>query len=426
MSNGKKYRIGTIIKYLNIINHSVMKLKITCILFLFGLPMLSVAQPKSVNGAPPRKLTEAEEIMQKAKTGKPFDVRKNCLRGDNLYSYRGQELYVPSHPYYVNQRYEQFREPSVTGENPDYYNTQYYCNHNDGYYGTEAKYVVSRTFVVDRIAQCSDDADEFIFEMHDKETRERVSYEYSVTTDWHRNPNYNVAHTAFPFIVMSHYNYLKRKYIGKKMVVACQSFYELSDYSHHIYLRNTQSGLTDASFTDDYSIFIVKDIIWEESEGMLCFVIEDNNGHSYLTPIEATFNEPEYSLGIAKKFLVPDWETCVRKYGIKEMTHIMRGDIHLGMDSALVRLSAGEPRSIKFATKSDGLEWRYVTKDVMVVFDDKGKVKDIVEGVPSQEGEEAIAMLVVGAGALSFGAMLYRIVSFPFRLIGRLFAFLGL
>lgn len=62
----------------------------------------------------------------------------------------------------------------------------------------------------------------------------------------------------------------------------------------------------------------------------------------------------------------------------------------------------------------------------MVVFDEKGKVKDIVEGVPSQEGDEAVAKLVIGIGALSFGAWLYRIVSFPFRLIGRLFAFLGL
>ena len=397
------------------------------VLFAIGLSQIAFAQPKSVNGAPPRQLIHAEEVMLKAKTGNPFDVRRNCIRGNNLFSYKGQELYVPAHPYFKTQRYQQFKDPCVTGANPDYYGTLFYhWDMNEGYSGTDPKYVVGRTFVVDRISQSTDDADEFIFEMHDKSTRERVSYEYSTASDWHRHPNYNVFNPVFPFLVMSHYNYLKRKYIGKKIVAACQSFYEPSEYSHHIYLRNTQSGLKDASFLDDYSTFIVKDIIWEESKGMLCFVIEDTKGNSYLSPIEATYNEPEYSLGIAKKFLVPDWETCLRKFGQEEMTYVMRGNIHIGMDSALVRLSAGEPRSVKYATKSDGLEWRYTTKDVMVVFDEKGKVKDIVEGVPSQEGDEAVAKIVIGIGALSFGAWLYRIVSFPFRLIGRLFAFLGL
>lgn len=392
-----------------------------------GLSLAIIAQPKSVNCAPPRQLTHAEEVMIQAKTGNPFDVRRNCIRGNNLFSYMGQELYVPDHPYFKTQRYQQFKDPCVTGANPDYYGTLFYhWDMNEGYSGTDPKYVVGRTFVVDRISQSTDDADEFIFEMHDKSSHERVSYEYSTASDWHRHPNYNVFNPVFPFLVMSHYNYLKRKYIGKKIVAACQSFYEPSEYSHHIYLRNTQSGLKDASFFDDYSTFIVKDIIWEESKGMLCFVIEDTKGNSYLSPIEATFNEPEYSLGIAKKFLVSDWETCLRKFGQEEMTYVMRGDIHIGMDSVLVRLSAGNPYKIRFAKKSDGWEWLYDQKNVMVVYDDNGKVKDIVEGVPSKEGDEAVAMLVVGAGALSFGAMAWRFISFPFRLIGRLFAFLGL
>lgn len=391
------------------------------------LSLLVSAQPKSVNGAPPRQLTHAEEVMIQAKTGNPFDVRRNCIRGNNLFSYKGQELYVPDHPYFKTQRYQQFKDPCVTGANPDYYGTLFYhWDMNEGYSGTDPKYVVGRTFVVDRISQSTDDADEFIFEMHDKSSHERVSYEYSTASDWHRHPNYNVFNPVFPFLVMSHYNYLKRKYIGKKIVAACQSFYEPSEYSHHIYLRNTQSGLKDASFLDDHSTFIVKDIIWEESKGMLCFVIEDTKGNSYLSPIEATFNEPEYTLGVGKKFLLSDWYACIAKYGQEEMNNVMRSDIHIGMDSALVRLSAGNPYINRFAKKSDGWEWLYSSKDVMVVFDDNGKVKDIVEGVPSKEGDEAVAMLVVGAGALSFGAMAWRFISFPFRLIGRLFAFLGL
>ena len=108
------------------------------------------------------------------------------------------------------------------------------------------------------------------------------------------------------------------------------------------------------------------------------------------------------------------------------MDNVMRGDIHIGMDSVLVRLSAGNPYKIRFAKKSDGWEWLYDQKNVMVVYDDNGKVKDIVEGVPEQEQTEALATAVVGIGALSFGAMAWRFISFPFRLIGRLFAFLGL
>ena len=289
--------------------------KILHLIICFVFCNIAFAQPKSVNGAPPRQLTHAEEVMLKAKTGKPFDVRRNCIRGNNLFSYKGQELYVPAHPYFKTQRYQQFKDPCVTGANPDYYGTQFYhWDMNEGYSGTDPKYVVGRTFIVDRISQSTDDADEFIFEMHDKSTHERVSYEYSTASDWHRHPNYNIFNPAFPFLVMSHYNYLKRKYIDKKMVIACHSFTEHSDYQHSVYLHDTRKGLKDASLSGDYATFLVNDIIWEESKGMLCYVVSDENGNEYLTPVEATYKELDYSLGIAKKFLVKDWDNCVRKY----------------------------------------------------------------------------------------------------------------
>lgn len=401
--------------------------------FVCGLLTISAssfAQPKTVNSAPPRGLTEAEQIMLQAKTGKPFDVRRNCIRGNNLFSYKGQELYV--FPYKQVTYYDYFKDPSVTGSNPDYYGNMYYHNNEmftssgSKYSGTEAQYVVGRTFIVDRISQSSDDTDDFIFEMHDKKTSERVSYEYSIATDWHRKPHYNPANPAFPFLVMSHYSYLKKKYIGKQLVVACQRYYEIEEYAHHVYTRKNNGEFEDATLSGIYDTFTVKDIIWEENDGMLCFVLNDKHGNQFFSPIEATYNEPDYTLGIGKKFLVPDWNACVSKYGQEEMDNVMRGDIHIGMDSVLVRLSAGNPYKIRFAKKSDGWEWLYDQKNVMVVYDDNGKVKDIVEGVPEQEQTEALATAVVGIGALSFGAMAWRFISFPFRLIGRLFAFLGL
>jgi hypothetical protein len=75
-------------------NHSIMLQKA---IFLLGLVVscrLAIAQPQTINTAPPHKLTHAEEVMLKAKTGHPFDVRRNCVRGNNLYSYKGQEFYV--------------------------------------------------------------------------------------------------------------------------------------------------------------------------------------------------------------------------------------------------------------------------------------------------------------------------------------------
>ena len=397
-------------------------------IFLLGVVVscqFAIAQPQTINTAPPRKLTHAEEVMLKAKTGKPFDVRRNCLRGNNLYSYKGQELYV--FPDRRVTRYEYFKDPIVTGKNPDYYGMLHYHHEdNDGIGSTLAKYVVGRTFVVDRIAQSTDDADDFIFEMHDKKTYERVSYEYSTAIDWYRNPKYSVFNPSFPFLVVSHYNYLRKKYIGKQLVVACHKYYESKEYAHHLYIRKDNGEFEDVDLARDYSIFNVKDIIWDENGGMLCFELSDSHDKQYFSPVEATYNEPEYTLGVGKKFLLSDWNACVAKYGQEEMNNVMRSDIHVGMDSTLVRLSAGNPYINRFAKKSDGWEWLYSSKDVMVVFDDNGKVKDIVEGVPSKEGDEAVAMLVVGAGALSFGAMAWRFISFPFRLIGRLFAFLGL
>ena len=400
---------------------------LTILDFVCGLLIISAssfAQPKTVNSAPPRGLTEAEQIMRKAKTGKPFDIRRNCLGDENFFSYRGQELYV--FPYNQSNYYMCFKEPHITGDNPDYYNIQYYHWEDQTHYGTEAKYVVGRTFVVDRIKQCSDDAHEFVFEMHDKKTQERVSYEYSTATDWHRAPKYNPADPDFPFLVMSHYNYLKKKYIGKQLVVACQKYSEKSEYEHHVYTRESNGEFKNANLSGIYSTFNVADIIMDENRGMLCFLLTDNNGNQYFTPIEATYNEPEYSLGIGKKFLVQDWKIFVSKYGQEKMTNVMRGDIYIGMDSVLVRLSAGNPNEIRFARRTDGWEWLYLYKDVMVVYDENGKVKDIVEGVPSEEAAAEAAVVLVGIGAWSFGAMAWRFISFPFRLVGRLFSFLGL
>lgn len=79
---------------------------------------LAFAQPQTINTAPPLKLTHAEEVMLKAKTGKPFDVRSNCVRGNNLYSYKGQELYV--FPYNQSNYYIFFT--FITDDNTDYYN----------------------------------------------------------------------------------------------------------------------------------------------------------------------------------------------------------------------------------------------------------------------------------------------------------------
>lgn len=87
---------------------------IICLFFC----VISFAQPKSVNGAPPRQLTHAEEVMIQAKTGKPFDVRRNCIRGNNLFSYKGQELYV--FPYNQSNYYIFFT--FITDDNTDYYN----------------------------------------------------------------------------------------------------------------------------------------------------------------------------------------------------------------------------------------------------------------------------------------------------------------
>ena len=86
-----------------------------CVTNFFSLVF---AQPQTINTAPPRKLTHAEEEMLKAKTGKPFDVRRNCLRGNNLYSYKGQELYV--FPYNQSNYYIFFT--FITDDNTDYYN----------------------------------------------------------------------------------------------------------------------------------------------------------------------------------------------------------------------------------------------------------------------------------------------------------------
>ena len=127
----------------NVMKRSLVILFILQAVFAFAQPRQVISDQK------PKKETEAQRIMRLANTGKPYDTRMNCVGGNNVCSYAGQELYVFPSTYF--KEYEGFKPSSVT---EDYENIQWHEAYEPRYpfdRFTYAKSIVGRTFVVEKV-----------------------------------------------------------------------------------------------------------------------------------------------------------------------------------------------------------------------------------------------------------------------------------
>ena len=396
------------------------------------LPIMLFAQPRSVNrttSAMPEE-SEAQQIMRKAKTGKPYDVTRNFLGVDNLYSYVGQELYVIPREvikagfFGTNEGYYGgFLPPEVDeyySGDMLYYNA-YKCGL--GTPETPAKYLARRTFVVDRIRQVIDSPHEFIFFMHDKKTGEHVNYLYNIKGVDRDDDVYFWNFPDFPFLTLSHFNYMLKKYQGKPLIVAAHSFMTAGEGWHRLDAVdiNTQEKLTFPEA--DYYQFKVEDIVLDESHAQLCFQLTDGT-HSFLTPCSMSYNEPSHGGMAARKFLKSDWDKLVQKYGKSDMEAVLCTEITETMDTTLVHLTLGTGMPY---TYQGGYYIMFCGRaDRTVVFDENWKVKGVIMGQCSEIKQAVVGAIIMGVATYQVVNTAGRIISAPFKIVKTFVNFFGI
>lgn len=400
-----------------------------CLISAFG-----IAQPRSVNkttsASPVKEETEAQRIMRKAKTGKPYDVTRNFLGVDNLYAYVGQELFVIPREiidagYFGKNEgfYSGFLPPEVNeyySGDMLYYNA-YKCRL--GTPETPAKYLARRTFVVDKIRQVIDSPHEFIFFMHDKKTGEHVNFLYNTEGVDRDDDVYFWNFPDFPFLTLSHFNYLLKKYKGKPLIVAAHSFMTAGEGWHRLDAVdiNTQEKITFPEA--DYYQFKVEDIVLDESHAQLCYQLTDGT-HSFLTSCSMSYNEPSHGGRAARKFLKDDWDKLVQKYGKSDMESVLCTEITETMDTTLVHLTLGT--GIPYTYEGGNYIMFCGSADRTVVFDENWKIKGVMMGHCSDIKKAVIATIFVAATTYRVVNVTGRIVRAPFKIAKKFIDFFGI
>lgn len=399
------------------------------------LPILLHAQPRAVNHTATATFEtdemKAKRIMSKAKTGKPYDVTRNFLGGDNLFSYVGQELYVvPPHNALPNLA-------KLTNDQGGYFgflppDTEEFMSYTTlhwnayvsgmGHSATDAKYLSGRIFVVDKIRQAEESPSEFVFFMHDKKTGEQVNFLYSISARQYHDIHPNWGESEFPFITLSHFKHLQKKYIGKPLVVAAKSYSTRDDGWHRLAAVdvNTKDSI---HFPDaDYYIFKVEDIVLDEEFHQLCFQLTDGK-HSFLSPLEMTYNEPSYSSYAYRKFLKSDWDALVAKYGLADMEAVLCTEITETMNHDLIRMTLGQGVTYEYK----GLYYiMFCSVDQTVVFDKNWNPKGVVVGQCEQIRD--VVLYTVFAGVVTFRTVntVGRIIKAPRKIVKKFVDFFGI
>lgn len=263
-----------------------------------------------------------------------FDSTKNFLGYNNVMSYIDQTLFVlPKAKSSQKYGYRNFFEICE-------FNLKRFLDVNYKHYGQDAASSEFSTryedlamtyWHVDTIVSARDyyhyDQIYYLFYLSNvNEPESKCAFKY--------DPRYE---RSFPFIVLSHYNYLKEKYIGKQFIVDRNLLhkYDLSTGDSIIVTDDTKTIWT----AEDLNV-----ISNENGDQDFGILLKQGNKRTYVT---IDFFERRLGRRIIEK---KEWDKLVATYGLDMVKTAFHGDIEVGMSRELLILAWGEPKSINKAS----------------------------------------------------------------------------
>lgn len=274
--------------------------------------------------------TEVTKPKPAIKNEIKFDSTKNWLGSENVKSYKGQTLFVlPVSDGLEKYGYRHFEKGAVP---------------KDSYGKVEYEELANKYFVVDSAILFIEKYSiyrKFLFYLTEKDGSEKYLYYYDPESEY-----------GFPFLVVSHFNYMKDNYVGKRYVIS----------SNYLSSHDLVTGDTLIFPSESKMSWTVSDItIVNNDLRNLCVVVKSGKMTSYVAA--STF---EYGLqgskGIRRVFEKTEWDRLVKTYGLSMMQSVMDVKIKIGMPKKLLIMSWGKPDHVNSASYGD----QYVYEDQYV------------------------------------------------------------
>lgn len=247
-----------------------------------------------------------------------FDSTRNFLGYDNVFSYEGQLLFVlPVSEGLEKYGYRDFDRPSSINRTGK---IQY-------------EELAGKYFLVDKVADYTDGRQKkYIFYLSEKDNSSNKYWFYY-------DPQFE---HSFPFFVVSHFNYLKSRYIGKKFIIAWNYL-----KSHDIVTGDTIQIANDAkTFWSATDITIVND-----KYRNLSIIVQNGNTTSCVSV--SSFEHAISQDGARRVFEKSEWDKLVSIYGFSMMKSVLSAEIKVGMPLKLLIMAWGKPDKINSASYGD-------------------------------------------------------------------------
>lgn len=270
-----------------------------------------------------------------------FDSTKNFLgyRYNNVMSYIDQTLFVlPKAKILQEYGYSYFYK-ICEFDLEHFYDSRYkhYGQEANSKYSTRYEDLAMTYWHVDTIvsARVYGHLQEYLFYLSNvNEPESKCAFMY--------DPEHE--HT-FPFIVLSHYNYLKEKYIGKQFIVDRDLLhkYDLSTGEEIIVTDDTKTIWTAEDFN------VISNENGDQHFGML---LKQGNKRTFVA-----IDKFEEKIGrriIEKK----EWDKLVATNGLDMVKTAFHGGIEVGMSRELLILARGIPKRINKASYGDQYVYR--------------------------------------------------------------------
>lgn len=267
-----------------------------------------------------------------------FDSTKNFLGYNNVMSYIDQTLFVlPKAKIFQKYGYEKFLKICEFDlKRFSVFDYKHYGHDADAREDNTRYEDLAMTYWhVDTIVSSSDHYPIYLFYLSNvNEPESKCAFFYYPENKY-----------DFPFIVLSHYNYLKKKYIGKQFIVDRNFLYkyDLSTGDSIIVTDDTKTIWTAEDFN------VISNENGDQEFGML---LKQGNKRTFVT---INFFDKELGRRIIEK---KEWDKLVATYGLDMVKTAFHGKIKVGMSRKLLILAWGEPRSINEASYGDQYVYR--------------------------------------------------------------------
>jgi hypothetical protein len=246
----------------------------------------------------------------------PYDSTKNFLGKSHVKSYEGQILYVNGVSSDLQKYgYQYIYSRKVRGDGCHYgvpYGTFATCSPYDS--------LVGKYFVVKNVDDEKWYLDEYWFQLENRDDPNDVAWFYYQGEYEH----------AFPFITLSHFDYLKSRYIGKEIAYFGRSTKD----EFIVEFRNCINvGIEDKYY--NLSLFF--------EDGKATNVDYDKE----ISPLLGYF------------ILKEVYDRLIARYGADMVNVAMRHRVCVGMAEELLLLSWGQPKKINRRSYDDNDQWVY-------------------------------------------------------------------